>query len=200
MNNKRFRRWRCVFANMLYRRADEPLNQTVNSDIDRYLSLNGVSQSGRKKIALLDELLLSEETTTFRNVFYYRFQGKKRLCLLSGLVFPSVKEIEIYGSIGAGLFLHHHYMVLHPQRAGRNLRVDAGAVIGTNKGQFPIIGDNVTIGANATVIGGISIGDNVVIEPGSVVTKDLESNAVYGGNPAVFKRKINESPGPDQSE
>jgi len=66
-----------------------------------------------------------------------------------------------------------------------------GVVIGVNNGQFPTIGNNVCVGANSTVIGGINIGDNVIIEPGSVVTKSLESNAVYGGNPAVFIRNIN---------
>lgn len=46
------------------------------------------------------------------------------------------------------------------------------------------IGDNVWIGGSATILPGVTIGDNVVIGGGSVVTKDVPSNVVVGGNPA----------------
>lgn len=55
------------------------------------------------------------------------------------------------------------------------------------------IGDNVWIGANATLIGGIKIGSNVVIGAGSVVTKNIPSNVVAVGNPCKILRKINEN-------
>ena len=40
------------------------------------------------------------------------------------------------------------------------------------------------IGANAVIIGGISIGNNVTIAAGAVVVKDVEDNATVVGNPA----------------
>ena len=46
------------------------------------------------------------------------------------------------------------------------------------------IGKNCFIGINVTILGGVSIGDNVVIGACSVVTKNLESNFVYAGVPA----------------
>ena len=46
------------------------------------------------------------------------------------------------------------------------------------------IGDNVFIGAGTIILPGVTIGNNVVIGAGSVVTKDVESNMVYVGNPA----------------
>ena len=52
------------------------------------------------------------------------------------------------------------------------------------------IGENTVIGANVTVLPGIKIGKNVLVGAGSVVTKNIEDNAVYTGNPARFlKRK-----------
>lgn len=45
------------------------------------------------------------------------------------------------------------------------------------------IGNHVWIGANCTILKGVNIGDNVVIAAGSVVTKDIPSNCVAGGNP-----------------
>ena len=50
------------------------------------------------------------------------------------------------------------------------------------------IGNNVSIGANSTIICGVTIGDNVMIGAGSVVTKDCEPNGIYYGNPAKFIR------------
>ncbi len=54
------------------------------------------------------------------------------------------------------------------------------------------IGKNCWIGSNAVILPGITIGDNVVIGAGSVVTKDLPSNVVAVGNPCRVLRGVNE--------
>lgn len=46
------------------------------------------------------------------------------------------------------------------------------------------IGDNVFIGANATVLPGVCIGNNSVVGANSVVTKNVPENTVVSGNPA----------------
>ena len=50
-----------------------------------------------------------------------------------------------------------------------------------------IIGDDVWIGGNVTILPGVTIGHNVVVAAGAVVTKDVPDNCVVGGVPA---RKI----------
>lgn len=52
------------------------------------------------------------------------------------------------------------------------------------------IGNNVWIGGSATILPGVTIGDNCVIGAGSVVTKDVESNTVVAGNPAKVIKRI----------
>lgn len=52
------------------------------------------------------------------------------------------------------------------------------------------IGKNVWIGANATVVPGVSIGDGAVIAAGAVVTKDVPANVIVGGVPAKIIKKI----------
>lgn len=47
-----------------------------------------------------------------------------------------------------------------------------------------IIGNNVFIGAGATVLCNTKIGDNVIVGAGSVVTHDIPSNSICAGNPA----------------
>ena len=46
------------------------------------------------------------------------------------------------------------------------------------------VGKNVWIGAHATVLGGVTIGDNSIVAAGSVVTKSVPANTVAAGVPA----------------
>lgn len=54
------------------------------------------------------------------------------------------------------------------------------------------IGNNVFIGSNVIILPNIIIGDNVIIGAGSVVTKCLESNCVYAGNPARMIKSVSQ--------
>ncbi|MGO4708177.1 acyltransferase [Chryseobacterium sp. 2TAF14] len=47
-----------------------------------------------------------------------------------------------------------------------------------------------SIGANATILAGITIGENALIGAGSVVTKDIPENEIWIGNPAKFLKYI----------
>src|SRR5437016_1843924 len=53
-----------------------------------------------------------------------------------------------------------------------------------------IIADNVWIGMNATILKGVTIGENSVVAAGSVVSKSVPSNTVVAGNPAVAVRQL----------
>ena len=52
------------------------------------------------------------------------------------------------------------------------------------------IGDSVWISGDVTILPGVSIGDNVTIGAGSVVTKDIPDNVIAAGNPCRVIRKI----------
>ncbi|MEY4432711.1 MAG: hypothetical protein RLZZ44_841 [Bacteroidota bacterium] len=49
---------------------------------------------------------------------------------------------------------------------------------------------NAWIGANATVLPGVTIGENSIVAAGAVVTKDVPDNTIVGGVPAKFIKKI----------
>jgi acetyltransferase-like isoleucine patch superfamily enzyme len=53
-----------------------------------------------------------------------------------------------------------------------------------------VIERNVWIAAGATIIGGVTVGENSVVAAGSVVTKDVPSDTLVGGNPARVIRSI----------
>src|ERR1700756_2762665 len=49
---------------------------------------------------------------------------------------------------------------------------------------------NVWIAAGATIVGGVTVGENSVVAAGSVVTRDVRPNTLVGGNPAKVVRSI----------
>ena len=53
-----------------------------------------------------------------------------------------------------------------------------------------VIGRRASIGSNATLLCGITIGDDAVVGAGSVVTKDVPAGTIVAGNPARILRKI----------
>ena len=58
-----------------------------------------------------------------------------------------------------------------------------------SKWKSTTIGNNVSIGSNATILS-VAICDNVVIGAGAVVTKDITKPGIYAGNPAKFLRAV----------
>ncbi|MFC4164312.1 acyltransferase [Epilithonimonas zeae] len=57
--------------------------------------------------------------------------------------------------------------------------------------QQTIVKKGASIGANATILGGITIGEHALIGAGSVVTKNVPANELWVGNPAKKLKNIN---------
>ena len=70
----------------------------------------------------------------------------------------------------------------HPLDPARRRAVTIGRPI--------VIERNVWIAAGATIIGGVTIGENAVVAAGSVVTRDVPPNTLVGGNPARVIRPL----------
>jgi putative colanic acid biosynthesis acetyltransferase WcaB len=103
-------------------------------------------------------------------------------------------------TVGKGLSLYHGHALVVNQGVviGDNCVLRNSTTIGHKKladgssTKCPVIGNNVDIGANVCIIGDITIGDNVIIGAGSVVTKSFPSDCVIVGNPARILEKKNE--------
>lgn len=99
--------------------------------------------------------------------------------------------------IAGGLMCYHPFAtVINAKSIGCNFQFRNGLTVG-NKGndnsQLPIIGNDVSVGANVVIIGAITIGDNVTIGAGSVVVKNVPSNCIIAGNPAHIIRRQDEA-------
>ena len=66
---------------------------------------------------------------------------------------------------------------------------DINSVDFATKGASVVIEDNVILFSNVMIMPGVKIGNGAVVLPGSVVTKDVRSMEIVGGNPASFKDK-----------
>lgn len=53
-----------------------------------------------------------------------------------------------------------------------------------------VLGRNVWLGANVTILPGVTVGDNAIVAAGAVVTKDVPANTVVGGVPAKAIKTI----------
>ena len=102
-------------------------------------------------------------------------------------------EIPWLMSIGKGFYVGHPFHIsINPSVViGENCNIHKGVVLGqTNRGSrkgAPVIGNRVWIGMNAIVVGQITVGDDVLIAPGSYVNRDVPPHTLVFGNPAVMK-------------
>ncbi len=109
-------------------------------------------------------------------------------------------EISAY-QIGGGLFINHPYLITINKGAvlGWNINLHKGVTIGQeNRGVrkgAPMIGDNVWIGVNATIVGKIRIGNDVLIAPNAYVNCDVPDHSVVFGNPCIIKHRDNATEG-----
>lgn len=160
----------------------------INSDIIAVMS--------RQQIKLPNSLALIyllHINRYYRTLFYHRI-GPLRAMLISWLR-PGYHDFQISATtkIGRGCTLSHPYAtVLNAHSIGDNFSCRHCTTLGAKGSSTdrPIIGNNVFLGPAVTILGSVTIGDNVVIGSGAVVTKDIPSNCIAAGNPARVIKQL----------
>ena len=171
---------------LIYRSSDK--KHLINEDIERWCSEHNILFS-----SYTDALTKLMFNRTFRTLLYYRL-NKVPSYLKS--VFHQDKSFFISPScdIEGGLFFWHPLSTyLYAKHIGKNCTIRQLTTFGNlgkkDPSARPIIGDNVDIGVNVTIIGNIKIGDNVTIGAGTVITKDVPDGCNVVGNPAYIIRR-----------
>lgn len=104
-------------------------------------------------------------------------------------------QIPYMTNIGEGFYIGHFGTIVINRNAkfGRNCNVAHNVTVGqTNKGihkGVPTFGDNVWIGTGSVIVGGIEVGNNVLIGPNSYVNFNVPSNSLVLGNPGKIINK-----------
>ena len=174
----------CIIAEIVYHKLKN--KSLVDEDIKR------------AGFGSLSEALMNSRP--FANVFFYRVRMESKwLFRLVRLFIKSMESVEINVTsqkIGKGFTIWHGYgTVIFCESIGDYCSVNQGVTIGRGKAGpngrcIPVIGDNVNIYTNAVVFGGITVGNNVDIGAGAVVTHDVPDNCVVAAVPArVIKQK-----------
>lgn len=164
------------------RHLDEKADEACKLTFD----LNGKYHTPAETVRLFSELIGSEVDPTFR-LFppFYTDYGKnirvgKNVFINSGCCFQDQGGI----SIGDGTLIGHQVVLAtlnHDLEITNRQNLIPAAII---------IGQNVWIGAHATILPGVSIGDNSVVAAGAVVTKNVPSNVIVAGVPAKVIKNI----------
>lgn len=135
-------------------------------------------------------ILLLVNQKDFRTQFYLRI-GKARVFLR--LLLPDIKCYSFEGcEIGGGWVLMHGFGVVLNGGAtiGKNCTMYHGVTIGTiDMKTFPVIGDDVFIGAGAKILGDVKVGNQVKIGAGAIIVDDVPDNCTVIGNKAQVLRK-----------
>lgn len=170
--------------------ADSPLHQVMHGASQEALRITSELNGGYHEPVRVRELLARltgrpvDESVTVFPPFYSDFAKNitfgKRIFINSGCKFQDQGGVVI----GDDCLIGHNTVLatlnhdLEPSR-----RADMYPA--------PIsIGRNVWIGSNATVLPGVTIGDNAVVAAASVVTKDIPDNAIVVGSPARVVRSL----------
>ncbi|WP_090042667.1 serine O-acetyltransferase EpsC [Clostridium frigidicarnis] len=148
------------------------------------------------------EILLYPSLYAIINHRIGHFLYKRKLYFLSRLIsqinrFFTGIEIHPGATIGKRFFIDHGMGVVIGETAeiGNNVTLYHGVTLGgtgKDKGKrHPTVGNNVTIGAGAKILGPITIGNDVKIGSNSVVLRDVPNSATAVGIPAKIIKKSN---------
>lgn len=155
------------------------------------LDLYGTKKSPDSLIIIISDLSLAlMESRYFRTLYYFRNPGVFSKILR--VFYPKERSFFIDRScvIGPGLQLGHPYAsIINAESVGANCYINQLVTVGEKDGKKPVIGNNVRLLSNCTVIGGVSIGDGAVIGAGAVVVRDVPAGAVAVGNPVRIINK-----------
>jgi serine O-acetyltransferase len=183
--------------------------ETIRADIDRKIRAYGVRAKDktffRKRITPLLELgtfavvvyrfgrwAYSLKIPVFRQLMIAIYLVINTICLmLTGI------HIQRESDIGPGLVVHNCSCIfVLAKRIGHSCTINQGVTAGSLRGAgWPTIGNNVYLGAGCKVIGGVSIGDNVVVSANSLVIADVPSNCTVLGVPSRIVSRHIVSPG-----
>jgi acetyltransferase-like isoleucine patch superfamily enzyme len=110
---------------------------------------------------------------------------------LSGTTIVCVDKVEIGDNVNIGVNACIYDNDFHPINFFER-RKNPGFDLSKISYNSIVIGNDVWIGANSTILKGVKLGNRVVVAAGSVVTKSFPADSLIGGNPAKLIRIINQ--------
>ncbi|MEI3162537.1 MAG: serine acetyltransferase [Lachnospirales bacterium] len=188
-----------IFSISYYKKNTRAYKDLINYDYKFNAAFRGVKSLSRKEKNSIEIKYLKcyRKCQAYRNTLWgdIAFIKLKKLSEKTGI------GLNDNLNIGKGLVIGHwgrivmntvaefgnEIMLTHNVTIGRDVR-------GKRKGS-PKIGNRVCIRSNSTVVGNITIGDDVLIAPNTFVNFDVPSHSVVIGNPATIHHRDNATEG-----
>jgi serine O-acetyltransferase len=179
----------------------QPFFATVREDLAATMS-PVIPRTPRFWVHVFGKLLLNPRVravVTFRisHELAIRRLTPLAMFLRGRMVKVSGAEIHPMATVGPGLHLVHSNGVVIGAFAiiGKNCRVHHGVTVGAprrsagGKWGYSTLGDDVTIGTHAVILGAVNVGNGAVIGANAVVTRDVGPGEIVAGVPAVVVGK-----------
>ena len=138
------------------------------------------------------KIFLSDGTSA--NILYRGMQwcAANKFLLPLALVLQYLNKLLNQCVIGLKADFDDEFVIMHPVgvvinskvRGGRRIVLESGVVMGDAKGQSPVLGNDIFIGAGAKVIGGLSVANGAKVGANAVVVKDVAEGDTVVGIPA----------------
>lgn len=162
----------------------------IKADIERWSAVRKLSGPFFLRLASL----LADRP--FRSLFYHRVKcgslpGNVLVRMVSIFFRPLSTLVMYTREIGPGLVIQHGICtIIGARRIGRNCWINQQVTIGyTNDTDSPTLGNNVSVGCGAKILGNVRVGDNVKVGANAVVIKDVPDNCTVVGVPARIVRQ-----------
>lgn len=152
-------------------------SEVVSYDVRRWHGCLGLPEDGNDAARFAN---LVGNFPEFRSLVHYRIRALPALLRWAArILWPREKTLQIYCDfIGPGLFIQHGYTTyITADAIGRDCWINQQVTIGyTSKGR-PVIGDRVRIHTDAVIIGPIEVGDDATIGANATVVKNVPPGA-----------------------
>lgn len=162
-------------------------------EIARAASPDGLTAHQLARVAVLqDGFFVLALTRVSEHARRWRVPGVNRLVRLTQTALYGI-EIGKDVRLGEGVFFVHTVgtVIGGNARLGARVRLLGNVTIGTAKNNgYPVIGDDVIVGAGARILGPVKIGRGAVIGANAVVLTDVPAGAVAIGVPAVVRGSV----------
>ena len=174
------------------------IERLIKEDYSRYSSA---------KVGFLRIVRLAVAKSGFRAVCLYRLGyvlRRRNLSFLAGLCQRLMHHachcyISVSAEIGPGFLIGHVGGIVIGGKTiiGRNCDIRQNVTLGGNYNRRdgegrsqPVLGDGVSVGAGACILGPVKVGSNSIVGANSVVTKDVPEGMIVSGIPAKVLKEV----------
>lgn len=183
-----------------YRSAARMAFKQFEGDFDRFVEIRGLTAERpwkRTRIAVMSPEFRVIACFRFSQASEALYRDNKLLGFLPFVVGKAWHRFQVatshvhispHAKVGPGLAVMHNYSILiGPATIGpncvlhHNVTIGDGVAGGSNI--VPSLGAGVWIGPGVTIAGDVSVGDNVTISAGTVLTRSVPDGCLVAGNP-----------------